>query len=120
MSAVAMTFITLKVVSLRYSLSAGENCKRRAARQGKQADLNATRELVAVFLWLSLFLTNKDSCLPYSLALLRFLSYFGISPSLAMGVAVNPFHAHCWIQEGPFVFNCDVDIAKSFKPIYVI
>jgi hypothetical protein len=119
-SAVAMTFITLKVVSLRYALGAAENCKRRAARRGKQGDLDATRELVAAFLWLSLFLTNKDLCLPYSLAMLRYLSYFGVAVSLAIGVAVNPFHAHCWIQQGPFVFNCDVDIAKSFKPIYVI
>lgn len=119
-SAVAITFITLKVISLRYGLRAAENCKRRAARRAKQADLSRTRELVAVFLRLSIFLTNKDRCLPRSLAMLRFLSSFDISPSLAIGVAVNPFNAHCWIQQGIFVCNCDVDLAKSFKPIYVI
>ena len=119
-SAVAMTFIALKVVSLRYALRAAEDRKRRAAGRGKPSNLNETRELVAVFLRLSLFLTHKDRCLPYSLTLFRFLSYFGIFPFLIIGVAVNPFRAHCWIQDGEFVFNCDVDIAKSFSAILVI
>lgn len=50
-------------------------------------------------------------CLFDSLALLEFLAYWHLAPSWVFGVTVDPFEAHCWVQEDTLVL-CDT---RSFQ-----
>ena len=119
--AVLMTLLTWKVVSFSYALRAVDRRKKRAMRRGARNDLQFVRELVADFSRLTaLLFTWKEKCFLYSIAEMRFLTAYGVCPMLAIGVAARPFHAHCWLQQGSWVFNCEVDVAAGHSPIYAI
>jgi len=119
--AVVMTLLTWKAVSFGYALRAVERRKRLAGRRGARVDLQIVRELVAVFSWLTTFLfTSKEQCFFRSVAEMWFLTAYGACPTLAIGVAARPFRAHCWVQQAGWVFNCEVEVAAGFSPIYTI
>lgn len=61
----------------------------------------------------------KRTCLLDSIALIRFLDGRGHSADLVMGVALNPFAAHCWAQAGDVILNESLDCAATFAPIRV-
>jgi len=56
-------------------------------------------------------------CLFDTLAMLEFLDRFHLWPSWVFGVAVNPFRAHCWLQEAEFVLNDDIETVRRYTPI---
>jgi hypothetical protein len=35
-------------------------------------------------------------------------------------VKTDPFYAHCWVQQGSFVFNDTPDYIRGFSPILVV
>jgi len=62
----------------------------------------------------------QDACLYDSLALTRFLSYYRQYPACVIGVRTAPFGAHCWVQEGGFVFNDAPEYVRRFTPILAV
>ncbi len=83
-----------------------------------EAELERIRELVEVFRILKvLFYTAKDHCLFDSLTLVEFLSFYKIYPLWVFGVQMGPFGAHCWVQDGDFIYNDSPDHTGSFTPI---
>lgn len=63
---------------------------------------------------------RHDCCLPRSLALYFHLALLGQSARLVIGVALQPFRAHCWAQKGGVVLNDSADAVRAFKPIFAI
>ncbi|WP_165793653.1 lasso peptide biosynthesis B2 protein [Hyphococcus luteus] len=61
-----------------------------------------------------------QNCLPDSLALLDFLFGDGIIADLVIGVRMNPYGAHCWVQSKDILLNETIDYAESFTPILVV
>lgn len=59
-------------------------------------------------------------CLFDSLALLEFLSKYGHYPAWVFGVTVDPFAAHCWVQNGDTLYNDHPDIVSHYTPIMVV
>ena len=59
-------------------------------------------------------------CLLDSLALLNFLARRGLFARLVMGVKLNPFAAHCWVQHQDIILNDAFDRAGAFTPILVV
>jgi hypothetical protein len=59
-------------------------------------------------------------CLLDSLALLDFLARRRFAATLVMGVKLNPFAAHCWVQHGDLILNDAFDRASAFTPILVV
>jgi hypothetical protein len=59
-------------------------------------------------------------CLLDSIALVDFLARRRISARLVMGVKLNPFSAHCWVQHGDVILNEALDRAGAYTPILVI
>ncbi len=55
-----------------------------------------------------------------SLALARFLSYYGQYPACVIGVQTAPFGAHCWVQEAGLVFNDEPEYVRRFPPILLV
>lgn len=69
-----------------------------------------------------LFLTAfsaSDNCLFHSAALCEYLAYHSVFPRFVLGVATNPFGAHCWLQEGDTVVNDEPAHAGNYVPILV-
>ena len=60
------------------------------------------------------------SAFPTSLALLDFLARRGVFADLVLGVKLNPFGAHSWVQTGPVVLNDAVDHVNAHTPILVV
>jgi hypothetical protein len=84
-------------------------------------DVARARQLVDVFARLRVFLfSHREECLHDSLALLEFLSRYGVFPSWVFGVRARPFVAHCWVQYEDIVFNDTVEHVGGYAPIMVV
>jgi hypothetical protein len=55
-----------------------------------------------------------------SLALVHFLRGFGFHPQWVFGVKLDPFGAHCWVQQDGGLLNDELDRTTLFTPIMVV
>lgn len=68
----------------------------------------------------ALIMSPRDQCLQWSISTALRLLGHGHSPTLVFGVAMYPFRAHCWVQNGDRVLNDSVENVRQFEPILVI
>ena len=102
-------------------VQAAGRLRKRSMRSQSTVDVATVRPLVTAFLYLRpLFYTSKQACLLDSLTLVRFLARYGVFPQWVFGVKTDPFYAHCWVQQGDFVFNDTADYVRGFSPILVV
>lgn len=59
-------------------------------------------------------------CLRDSLAIFVRLGRAGIRTSLVIGVRLDPFAAHCWVQLGDLLLTDRVDMVSGYSPILVL
>jgi len=123
-SAVVMSWASLKCLSLASVVERHRAMRqrRRIPDRGAQprsragdifsisASFNRTRRIVPI----------DTVCLLDSLALHRVLVHRGQCPLLVIGVRLNPFAAHCWVQTDDIVLNDAVERATTYTPILVI
>jgi transglutaminase superfamily protein len=116
--ACALTSLSMKLRSMEAVIASVE--RRRAA--GRAAcDLDVARPAVAAFIRLRpLLFRAQDACLFDSLALMRYLSYYGVFPTCVLGVQTGPFAAHCWVQHQGIVFNDAPEYVRRFTPILAV
>lgn len=93
--------------------------KRAAERRGERRifDYEKARTKIAAFNRLRPFYNREYLCLFDSLALLLFLSKFGLFPRWTFGVQSEPFAAHCWVQEEDVVLNDTVERVQPYTSI---
>ncbi len=60
---------------------------------------------------------RNDRCLQRAIAMIRRCLRVGHNPSLVIGVRINPFTAHCWVQQDLTVVGDSIDIARIYTPI---
>jgi len=60
------------------------------------------------------------TCLTDSLALAAFLASRGIPADLVFGVKLDPFAAHCWLQNQQAILNDAADAVTEFTPIMAV
>ena len=95
--------------------------EQRRAAAGAACDLDVARPAVAAFIRLRpLLFRAQDACLFDSLALMRYLSYYGVFPTCVLGVQTGPFAAHCWVQYQGIVFNDAPEYVRRFTPILAV
>jgi hypothetical protein len=96
--------------------------ERRKARStsSKTINVDRARELTAVFNKLRIFFPRSYLCLFDSLALIEFLARYQVFPQWVFGVKLDPWGAHCWVQEEQFVFNDLVERTARYVPIMTI
>jgi hypothetical protein len=95
--------------------------KKQASPPSGSLDADTVRPLVTAFVYLRpLFFTSKEACLLDSLTLVNFLAGYSVFPQWVFGVKTDPFYAHCWVQQGSFVFNDTPDYIRGFSPILVV
>ena len=80
----------------------------------------ATLALAQRFLRARALIPIKPVCLQDSLALHDWLAAHGAHPSLVLGVRLDPFAAHCWVQLGETVLNDASDRVIAYTPILVV
>ncbi len=62
----------------------------------------------------------RPICLRDSLCLLALLNRAGLDASLVLGVRVDPFAAHCWVQVDDMLLSDELDVVAEFTPILVL
>lgn len=62
----------------------------------------------------------SDRCLPHSIAVTRWLFRRGVGATLVMGISIDPFQAHSWVQVDDVLINERVELVRDFLPILVI
>jgi hypothetical protein len=116
-----LTSLSMRVLPLRSVMDGA--MKRKAAGVATCGSVNVAiaRRATEAFIRLRpLLFGAQDACLYDSLALTRFLSYYGQYPACVIGVQTAPFGAHCWVQETGFVFNDEPEYVRRFTPILLV
>lgn len=93
--------------------------ERTAASRNKNTPFNYRQAstLVAAFERLRLLYPRPYLCMFDSLALLEFLAIHKLYPQWIFGVAVDPFLAHCWLQDRTTVINDTLERVGKYTPI---
>lgn len=90
-----------------------------AASEGSGKDAEAVT-IASDFLKVRRLIAYPTNCLTDSLALLSFLKTQGRSADLIFGAKLDPFAAHCWLQQGGILLNDRLERIASFTPVGVI
>jgi Transglutaminase-like superfamily len=120
--AVLEALILLNGLSLRTAVRYCEKQRRRRMRSaGTRLDMDAARRLLSAYTHLrTIFFVRRGHCLLDSVALLRFLSYYGFYPRWVLGVKQRPFAAHSWVQHEQWVLNGTPVFVRMYRPILVV
>lgn len=100
-----------------------ENARQRSAanrRTSSPPNISRIRELTQRFTELRPLFPRSYLCLFDSLALVHFLARSGLFPTWVFAVKMDPFTAHCWVQESAIVLNDKVEYCRDFTPIMAI
>lgn len=94
------------------------NARMRSANKTFNWDV-ATR-LTQRFQSLRLIYPRPYLCIYDSLALLEFFALHSLFPTWVFGVTVDPFRAHCWLQQGDVVIGDAIERVRSYRPIMYV
>jgi hypothetical protein len=106
----------LRLQPLRRTVRGVEN-RRHQLRNASSHDQDTMHELVTIFHLLRPYYMREYLCRFDSLALIEFLAHYHQFPSWVFGVKVEPFGAHCWVQEDDCLLNDTIDYVRRFTPI---
>jgi hypothetical protein len=93
---------------------------RRTAAIRNGCDFEETRasELVAIFRRIRPYaFVAGGHCLLHALTLVRFLAHYNQFPQLVLGVRVDPWGAHSWVQHGNFLLDTNPEKVCGFAAI---
>lgn len=94
--------------------------RRKARRNARDVDMERARRLTALFLRLRALFPFNYLCLFDSLALIEFLARYDIYPNWVFGVRLEPWAAHCWVQQGAIALNEEIERAAHYTQIMAI
>lgn len=83
-------------------------------------DLTGVNRVAAAFAATGVMMRRQDQCLPLSIAFKRLCLARGALTSLMIGVKLDPFAAHCWVQRDEYVLNDTLERVRLFTPILAI
>lgn len=98
----------------------GDRDRRCPGRLPESPSERALLNAVRLFLRARPYIPIAPCCLPDSLALTRFLARRGLHSRIVIGVAGEPFSAHCWVQVGDLALNETVGYASAHTVIRVL
>jgi hypothetical protein len=111
--------MALKLRPLWATVARLERRKARLESDVKASD-SFLAEVAAGFKRTALIAAPLDQCLPRSVAAAHALLDRNIRADLVIGVRLQPFGAHCWVQHGSTLVNEAVDQVRNFTPILVV
>ena len=117
----ALTSFSMHLLPIRSVMRGVTRRKAEGLAARGPVDIAVARRATEAFIRMRpLLFGAQDACLYDSLALTRFLSYYGQFPACVIGVQTGPFGAHCWVQEAGFVFNDAPEYVRRFTPIFAV
>lgn len=93
-------------------------CKQRLPRRAARGD--RLLQTVSAYSRLRYIATESDQCLPRSVAVAGRLAAIGLPAVLVIGVKLQPFAAHAWVQSGEWLANDRIDVVRDFTPILIV
>ena len=110
--------LRLRTLGLNGAIRQLSRRKRRASLGpvGKDRLLRA----ITGFIRLRDIVTENDNCLVRSMAVANGLISAGATPQLIMGVKLQPFAAHAWVQSEDWLINERWDVVRDFTPILIV
>jgi len=87
---------------------------------GGGSDFLPARRVAAAFARTRILFRTQDRCLAQSIAFQRMCLSRHFQCSLVIGVNLNPFSAHCWVQRDDHVINDSLEHVRSFTPILAV
>ncbi|TXH00483.1 MAG: lasso peptide biosynthesis B2 protein [Rhodocyclaceae bacterium] len=91
--------------------------QRRAPRRSHNPSTQTLAKLHAAFRRASLWMGEADQCLARSIAFRMLAFRLGFAPTLVLGIKLDPFAAHCWVQSEDCVANDSLERVRCFTPI---
>jgi hypothetical protein len=110
------TLWSLRCRSLQDAI--GTVVARKSSHESDAFDADRAADLIAIFRRLRSFsFGGHRRCLFHSLALVSFLSRYGVYGDFVMGVRIEPWAAHSWVQAGEYVLDGTPEQVRFFTPI---
>jgi hypothetical protein len=95
--------------------------KLKLAPKAPSDSLDREVKLTRIYHSLRPFYPRDYLCLFDSLALIEFLAHWNIFPNWVFGVIIDPFTAHCWVQDGSVVLSDTASFSSRwFEPIMIL
>jgi hypothetical protein len=94
--------------------------RRKSRHATNPFDVPRAEKLILTFMRLRLFFPRNYLCLYDSLALIEFLAYHKLFPTWVFGIKLEPWAAHCWVQQASFILNEDVEAAAGYSPVMAV
>jgi hypothetical protein len=92
-----------------------------AIRGGYDFDLRRASEFVSIFRRIRPYVfVAGGNCLLHALTLVRFLAHYNQFPHLVLGVKVDPWGAHSWVQYGNFLLDTNPEKVCGFTAILAV
>jgi len=114
------TAFALRFRPLQSTLSALA-VRRIPAANARECSIERAGDLIAIFRRLrSVTFATHRRCLLHAITLTKFLAHFGIQASFVMGVKVEPWAAHSWVELGDYVLDGTPEQARFYHRILVI
>jgi hypothetical protein len=110
----------LRRLTLQKLVTALKRRRTRAGNSSEPFDWNVATRLTEIFQSLRLIYPRPYLCMYDSLALLEFFALHSLFPMWVFGVSVDPFKAHCWIQQEDVVIGDTIERVRSYSPIMCV
>jgi hypothetical protein len=92
-----------------------------AVRNGHDFDWRRASELVSIFRLIRPYVfIAGGNCLLHALTLVRFLAHYNEFPQLVLGVKVDPWGAHSWVQHGNYLLDTNPEKVCDFTAILAV
>ncbi len=92
----------------------------REATHALRRDVDAAVAVAQTYRAIRTRVPIRPVCLRDSLALMILLVDAGLDATLVLGVRIDPFAAHSWVQAGSTVLSDDLDVIAEFTPILAL
>lgn len=115
----ATSHLAVRMLPLRVIVGRLRKRKARSAEQSIATE-NAILAIAVAFRKVGSVVAPLDHCLPRSVAAAHALMSAGARPDFIIGVRLNPFTAHSWVQSERYVINESLDEVRNFTPILVL
>lgn len=111
---IACARLAVRLLPLRVLVARVRHLQSRPSRHAGPGEVEGC---VAAFQLAQRLLPARGACLPDALALVHLLRERGISCTMVFGVRLEPFEAHCWVQDEDRILCDTYERAACFTPI---